>query len=170
MLRKAGVDTRRRKIIWNDGQRLSTTQSARRIHVKYPHLTLDLIEDRHVARDSCCRDLLAGAARRTGRAGRRMGNRSLSSQGRSRQKTSNNSPTTLRVRDNETIVLGGLLRGIDSETVTKLPYLADIPILGKIFQNREHTHQRDEIVFLITPHILGQKGTAAPRTPRGGAG
>jgi type II secretory pathway component GspD/PulD (secretin) len=73
--------------------------------------------------------------------------------------------STLRVRDNETIVLGGLLRGIDSETVTKLPYLADIPILGKIFQNREHTHQRDEIVFLITPHILGPKGIAAPRTP-----
>ena len=73
--------------------------------------------------------------------------------------------STLRVRDNETIVLGGLLRDIDSETVTKLPYLADIPILGKIFQNREHTHQRDEIVFLITPHILGQKGTATPRTP-----
>ncbi|MHB8144215.1 MAG: secretin N-terminal domain-containing protein [Vulcanimicrobiaceae bacterium] len=73
--------------------------------------------------------------------------------------------STLRVRDNETIVLGGLLRDIDSETVTKLPYLADIPILGKIFQNREHTHQRDEIVFLITPHILGPKGIAAPRTP-----
>ncbi len=73
--------------------------------------------------------------------------------------------STLRVRDNETIVLGGLLRDIDSETVTKLPYLADIPILGKIFQNREHTHQRDEIVFLITPHILGPKGTATPRTP-----
>ena len=72
---------------------------------------------------------------------------------------------TLRVRDSETIVLGGLLRDIDSETVTKLPYLADIPILGKIFQNREHTHQRDEIVFLITPHILGPKGTATPRTP-----
>ncbi|MGZ3517642.1 MAG: secretin N-terminal domain-containing protein [Vulcanimicrobiaceae bacterium] len=62
--------------------------------------------------------------------------------------------STLRVKDNETIVLGGLLRDIDSETVTKLPGLADIPVFGKIFQNREKTHQRDEIVFLITPHVI----------------
>lgn len=62
--------------------------------------------------------------------------------------------STLRVRDNETIVLGGLLRDIDSQTITKVPWLADIPVLGKVFQNRQHSSERDEIVFLITPHIL----------------
>lgn len=62
--------------------------------------------------------------------------------------------STLRVKDNQTIVLGGLLRDIDSETVTKIPFLADIPVFGKIFQNREHQHARDEVVFLITPHVL----------------
>ncbi|HET7813413.1 MAG TPA: secretin N-terminal domain-containing protein [Candidatus Baltobacteraceae bacterium] len=62
--------------------------------------------------------------------------------------------STLRVKDGETIVLGGLLREIDSETVTRVPWLADIPVIGKVFQNREHAKERDEIVFLITPHIL----------------
>ncbi len=62
--------------------------------------------------------------------------------------------STLRVKDNQTIVLGGLLRDIDSQTITKVPFLADIPIFGKIFQNREHTHTRDEVVFLITPHVI----------------
>lgn len=62
--------------------------------------------------------------------------------------------STLRVRDGETIVLGGLLRDVDSETITRVPWLADIPVLGKVFQNREHSRERDEIVFLITPHIL----------------
>jgi type II secretory pathway component GspD/PulD (secretin) len=62
--------------------------------------------------------------------------------------------STLRVKDNETIVLGGLLRDIDSQTVTKIPFLADIPIFGKIFQNRERTRTRDEVVFLITPHVI----------------
>jgi type II secretory pathway component GspD/PulD (secretin) len=62
--------------------------------------------------------------------------------------------STLRVRDGETIVLGGLLRDIDSETITRVPWLADIPVLGKVFQNREQSRERDEIVFLITPHIL----------------
>lgn len=62
--------------------------------------------------------------------------------------------STLRVKNNQTIVLGGLLRDIDSQTVTKIPFLADIPVFGKIFQNRERTHVRDEVVFLITPHVI----------------
>lgn len=67
--------------------------------------------------------------------------------------------STLRVRDGETIVLGGLLREISSETVTKLPLLGDIPILGSVFRNRQKSDERDEIVFLITPHIVaGSEG------------
>lgn len=62
--------------------------------------------------------------------------------------------SALRVRDGETIVLGGLLREINSETVTKLPVLGDLPILGSVFKNRQKTAERDEIVFLITPHIV----------------
>jgi type II secretory pathway component GspD/PulD (secretin) len=62
--------------------------------------------------------------------------------------------STLRVRDGETIVLGGLFSDIDSDTVTKLPFLGDIPILGSVFRNRQRSHTRDEVVFYITPHIL----------------
>ncbi|GAC1392552.1 MAG: hypothetical protein NVSMB31_10810 [Vulcanimicrobiaceae bacterium] len=62
--------------------------------------------------------------------------------------------STLRVGDNQTIVLGGLLRDIDSETVTKVPYLGDIPVFGQLFRSRDRIHERDEVVFLITPHVL----------------
>ncbi|MBC5816231.1 MAG: type II secretion system protein GspD [Candidatus Eremiobacteraeota bacterium] len=62
--------------------------------------------------------------------------------------------STLRVRDSETIVLGGLLRDIDSDTVQKVPGLGDIPVFGNLFKNRAHSRERDEVVFLITPHIL----------------
>lgn len=58
------------------------------------------------------------------------------------------------VRDGETIVLGGLLRDIDSESVTRVPGLSSIPVFGKLFQDRQRSHQRDEVIFLITPHIL----------------
>lgn len=61
---------------------------------------------------------------------------------------------TLRVRNDETIVLGGLLQDTDSETVTKVPILGDVPVFGQIFRNRIHSQRRDEIVFLITPHLL----------------
>jgi type IV pilus assembly protein PilQ len=61
---------------------------------------------------------------------------------------------TLRVNDAQTIVLGGLMMDTSSETISKVPGLADIPILGKIFQNKQTAHERDEIVFLITPHVI----------------
>jgi type IV pilus assembly protein PilQ len=62
--------------------------------------------------------------------------------------------STLRVQSDQTIVLGGLLRETSSETITKIPGLADIPILGKLFQDRSTQHQRNEVVFLITPHVI----------------
>lgn len=61
---------------------------------------------------------------------------------------------TLRVADGETIVLGGLFEELSSETVTKVPFLADIPGLGVFFRNKERSHSRDEVVFFITPHVL----------------
>jgi type IV pilus assembly protein PilQ len=61
---------------------------------------------------------------------------------------------TLRVRKDETIVLGGLLRDIDSTTMSKLPFLGDIPIFGEVFKNRQNTRYKDDVVFLITPHII----------------
>jgi len=61
---------------------------------------------------------------------------------------------TLRVNDSQTIVLGGLMMDTSSETISKVPGLAEIPILGKIFQNKQTARERDEIVFLITPHVV----------------
>jgi type IV pilus assembly protein PilQ len=62
--------------------------------------------------------------------------------------------STLRLHDGETIVLGGLFSDIDSETITKFPLLGDIPVLGAFFRNKERTHNKDEVVFYITPHIM----------------
>lgn len=62
--------------------------------------------------------------------------------------------SVLRVSDGQTIVLGGLLRDVDMETISKLPGLADIPVIGKLFQDRRRTRERDEVVFLITPHVI----------------
>lgn len=73
--------------------------------------------------------------------------------------------STLRVADSQTIVLGGLMRDVDNETLTKIPGLADIPILGAFFRNRQHHHERDEIVFLITPHVIYPKPRAAATAP-----
>jgi len=60
----------------------------------------------------------------------------------------------LRVRDGETIVLGGLFQDTSSETIARLPFLGSIPILGTFFRNKATSRQRDEVVFFITPHLL----------------
>lgn len=69
--------------------------------------------------------------------------------------------STLRVADNQTIVLGGLMRDTSNETIDKVPVLGDIPLLGGLFKNKQTSHERDEIVFLITPHVI-YPGTAPP--------
>lgn len=63
---------------------------------------------------------------------------------------------TLRVRSGETIVLGGLMQDIDAETVSKVPLLGDLPLFGEIFKNRQKNHQKDEIMFFITPHVVAE--------------
>jgi type II secretory pathway component GspD/PulD (secretin) len=70
--------------------------------------------------------------------------------------------STLRVEDGETIVLAGLLSDIRNQTITKIPGLGDIPILGEVFKNRQKSRTRDEIVFLITPHIVKSAADAPP--------
>jgi type IV pilus assembly protein PilQ len=62
--------------------------------------------------------------------------------------------STLRVADSQTIVLGGLMRDVDNQTISRVPGLSEIPVLGKFFENRRTHHERDEIVFLITPHVI----------------
>jgi type IV pilus secretin PilQ/predicted competence protein len=63
----------------------------------------------------------------------------------------------LRVKDGDTIVLGGLIDDEVTKTTSKVPLLGDIPILGALFKNVNNTKIHNEIVFLITPHILAEK-------------
>jgi len=65
-----------------------------------------------------------------------------------------NAQATLRVKDGETIVVGGLLSETDRENVSKLPILGYLPVIGSFFQNRTIEKAKTEIVFLITPYII----------------
>ncbi|MFC1646215.1 secretin N-terminal domain-containing protein [Candidatus Omnitrophota bacterium] len=60
--------------------------------------------------------------------------------------------------DNETIILGGLLRKDFSETKTKVPILGDIPFLGALFRHRSKSEDRDrEMLVFITPRIVNKR-------------
>lgn len=62
--------------------------------------------------------------------------------------------TNVRVRDGQTLVLGGLFRESTSITRRQVPLLGDIPILGAAFRGQDDSVVRNEIIFLITPSIV----------------
>jgi general secretion pathway protein D len=78
------------------------------------------------------------------------------------QISSRTATTSLRLRDGETQILGGLINDQQSNTEDKIPGIGQFPVLNRIFGNNNSTHLKDELVLSITPHIL----RAAPQTDR----
>jgi len=62
--------------------------------------------------------------------------------------------TSVRVADNETLVIGGLMRETDFTTKSKVFLLGDIPILGALFTHRKTQKQKTDLLIFITPRIL----------------
>lgn len=73
--------------------------------------------------------------------------------------------TTVHLRDNETLVIGGLIQENDTRTTTKIPILSDIPLLGRVFRNESVTNSRNELVIVVTPHLVIPGSTALPGPP-----
>ncbi len=62
--------------------------------------------------------------------------------------------TTVTVKDNETVVLGGLITTRAEEREQKVPILGDIPLLGLLFRNNRTTNQRTELLVILTPRVI----------------
>lgn len=60
----------------------------------------------------------------------------------------------IRLRDGQTLVLSGIIQEQDRTTVTKVPILGDIPILGALFRRTERNNQRREVIVLLSPQII----------------
>jgi len=65
-----------------------------------------------------------------------------------------NANTTLRLRDGETQVLAGLISDEDRRSANKVPGLARLPVLGRLFSNNNDTVNKTEVVLLITPRVI----------------
>jgi pilus assembly protein CpaC len=62
--------------------------------------------------------------------------------------------TDVVTRPGESILLGGLVKRLQQKTITKIPLLSDIPILGKLFTDTAYQSQQTDVVFVMTPEIL----------------
>jgi hypothetical protein len=65
--------------------------------------------------------------------------------------------SVLRLKDGETIVLGGMIDDETTKSMSKIPLLGDIPVFGVLFKNVNNTKLHNEVVFLITPHIVNER-------------
>ncbi len=62
--------------------------------------------------------------------------------------------TQVLVGNGETVVLGGVFRTEDLESVTKVPFFGDIPYVGALFRNTTNSKTKTETLIFITPRIL----------------
>ena len=72
----------------------------------------------------------------------------------------------VELRDGQTFAIAGLIDNTVTETMSKIPGLGDIPILGLLFQSRAYQKNQTELVVMITPHIVRRDSTGVtPRLP-----
>jgi general secretion pathway protein D len=62
--------------------------------------------------------------------------------------------TALRLKDGETQILAGLIQHNENSAANKVPGLADLPLLGRLFSSDNSDKSKTELVLLITPHIV----------------
>ncbi len=66
----------------------------------------------------------------------------------------------VRIRQGETLVLGGLIDHSESETTQKVPILGDLPVLGDAFRHKETDNTATELIVFVTPRIMAEPSGA----------
>lgn len=69
--------------------------------------------------------------------------------------------TNVLVRDSQTILIGGLFREVTTDARNQVPLLGGIPGLGQLFRSNNDTTQREEVIILLTVHIVKDQSTYA---------
>ena len=84
--------------------------------------------------------------------------------------------TAVLVDDGQTVVIGGVYEFTDSNSVSKVPFLGDVPFLGTLFKKKSRIKDKAELLIFLTPKVMRVEkrgGTPAPvemplpRQPRG---
>ncbi|BAT55661.1 type II and III secretion system protein [Nostoc sp. NIES-3756] len=60
----------------------------------------------------------------------------------------------IRLRDGQTLILSGIIQESDRATVSKLPILGDLPLIGSLFRRSNKTNERREVIVLLTPQVM----------------
>jgi general secretion pathway protein D len=78
--------------------------------------------------------------------------------------TKRSAKTSVVVKDKETVVIGGLIQDTEEDTVSKVPLLGDIPLLGWLFKTKSKVRKKTNLMILLTPHIVRDAADLAEMT------
>ena len=62
--------------------------------------------------------------------------------------------TSIRIKDGDTLVIGGLISSVEAGGKNKVPFLGDLPILGKLFQSVSKSKDETEVVIFLKAKIV----------------
>ena len=62
----------------------------------------------------------------------------------------------IHVSNGMSMIIGGLLNSEDGKTVSRIPLLSNIPIIGEFFKHTSRTRDKRELIIIITPHLIGE--------------
>jgi general secretion pathway protein D len=68
--------------------------------------------------------------------------------------TKRSTKTSVVVKDGRTVVIGGLMQEKDEESVSKMPFLGDIPIMGWFFKSKSISKNKTNLLVFLSPHII----------------
>ena len=60
----------------------------------------------------------------------------------------------IRIKDGETLVVGGMIQETETKNVSKIPFLGDLPVVGMFFRSTTTGKTKEEMVMMITPQII----------------
>jgi len=76
--------------------------------------------------------------------------------------TVRNVNTEVELKDGQSFIIGGLLNNQETQTFQKIPFIGDIPILGKFFQSIQKNVSNTELIVIVTPEIVAPIPAGAP--------
>ncbi|GAW67700.1 general secretion pathway protein D [Geoanaerobacter pelophilus] len=68
--------------------------------------------------------------------------------------TKRSAKTSVVVKNTDTVIIGGLIQDTDQVTESKIPLLGDIPLLGWLFKTKKTTHDKTNLLIMLTPRII----------------
>jgi len=80
--------------------------------------------------------------------------------------TKRSAKTSVVVKDSDSVVIGGLIQNRDEDTIKKVPFLGDIPLLGYLFKTKSTNHTKTNLLIILTPRIIKDAADMAAVTAK----